>query len=141
GDTYHHRFWGQAIRWAATDKPLVTGNEYVRFGMREPIYRAGQEIELIVRLSDLARSLGPDALAGARLYRLQDGKPEENAGLIPLSRREHRPRELEAKLRDLAPGKYALELAIPDLTDQLNAGTGPDGKPAKLRSTFTVSAP
>src|SRR6185369_1298157 len=25
GDTYHHRFWGQAIRWAASDKPLVTG--------------------------------------------------------------------------------------------------------------------
>src|SRR5437868_5360782 len=49
GDTYHHRFWGQVIRWAATDKPLVTGNEYVRFGTREPIYRAGQEIELVVR--------------------------------------------------------------------------------------------
>src|SRR5262249_30983897 len=27
GDTYHHRFWGQAIRWAASDKPLVAGNE------------------------------------------------------------------------------------------------------------------
>src|SRR5262249_53573332 len=104
GDTYHHRLWGQIIRWAASDKPLVTGNEYVRFGTREPLYRSGQEIEVVVRLSDLARALGPDALAGARLYRLKKGAPDENAGLVPLTRREHRPRELEAKLRDLAPG-------------------------------------
>ncbi|HZY89917.1 MAG TPA: vWA domain-containing protein, partial [Gemmataceae bacterium] len=36
GDTYHHRFWGQAIRWAAADKPLVTGNTYVRLGTPQP---------------------------------------------------------------------------------------------------------
>ncbi|MFL5341831.1 MAG: hypothetical protein ACJ8F7_16925 [Gemmataceae bacterium] len=141
GDTYHHRFWGQVIRWAASDKPLVTGNEYVRFGTREPLYRSGQEIELVVRMSDLARTLGPNALAGARLYRLKDGAPDENAGLVPLTRRENRPRELEAKLRDLAPGKYAVELAIPDLADQLQPPAGPDGRKGKMRSIFTVSPP
>jgi hypothetical protein len=141
GDTYHHKFWGQVIRWAATDKPLITGNEYVRFGTREPIYRAGQEIELIIRLSDAARALGPDALAGARLFRLVDGKPEENAGLVPLTRREHRPKELEARLRDLAPGNYQVELAIPDIADQLQPPLGPNGKPAKMRAAFTVAPP
>jgi hypothetical protein len=141
GDTYHHKFWGQVIRWAATDKLLITGNEYVRFGTREPIYRAGQEIEFIVRLSDAARALGPDALAGARLYRLVDGKPEENAGLVPLIRRENRPKELEARLRDLAPGNYQVELAIPDLTDQLQPPPGSDGKPVKMRAAFTVAPP
>jgi hypothetical protein len=141
GDTYHHKFWGQVIRWAASDKPLVTGNEYVRFGTREPLYRAGQEIEVIVRLSELAKSLGPNALAGARLFRLTKGKPDENAGLVPLTKRENRPRELETKLRDLAPGTYALELAIPDLGNQLTPPLGPDGKPQKLRSIFTVSPP
>src|SRR5207253_3319915 len=49
--------------------------------------------------------------------------------------------ELEAKLRDLAPGKYAVELAIPDLSDQLQAGVGPDGKVGKLRTIFTVAPP
>lgn len=139
GDTYHHRFWGQVIRWAASDKPLITGNEFVRFGTREPLYRAGQEIDIIVRLSDAARALGPDALVGARLYRLKENMTEENAGLVPLTRRENRPRELEAKLRDLAPGTYALELAIPDLADQLqppaNSGAG------KLRAIFNVDMP
>ena len=141
GDTYHHRLWGQISRWAASDKPLVTGNEYVRFGTREPLYRAGQEIELIVRLSDLARALGPDALAGARLFRLKEGAPDENAGLVPLARKANRPRELEAKLRDLAPGQYAIELAIPDLADQLQPPAGPEGQRGKLRATFSVSPP
>ncbi len=141
GDTYHHKFWGQVIRWAATDKPLITGNEYVRFGTREPLYRAGQEIELIVRLSDGARTLGPDALAGARLFRLVDGKADENAGLVPLARRQNRPRELEVKLRDLAPGRYAVELAIPDLADQLQPPNRPGEKAAKMRALFIVSPP
>jgi hypothetical protein len=141
GDTYHHRFWGQVIRWAASDKPLITGNEYVRFGTREPIYRSGQEVEMVVRLSDAARSLGPNALAGARLYRLKPGKLDENAGLIPLARRENRPKELVARISDLAPGTYAMELAIPDLADQLQAGVGADGQPGKMRAIFTVSPP
>jgi hypothetical protein len=141
GDTYHHRFWGQVIRWAASDKPLITGNEFVRFGTREPLYRAGQEIDVIVRFSDAARALGPDSLAGARLYRLKEGMAEENAGLAPLTRRENRPREMEAKLRDLAPGTYALELAIPDLSDQLQPPAGPDGKTGKMRAVFNVDLP
>src|SRR5439155_12012709 len=48
GDLYHHRFWGQTIRWAASDKPLVTGNEFLRFGAREPVYQKGQEVEVVV---------------------------------------------------------------------------------------------
>ena len=52
GDEVHHRFWGQLVRWAAADKPLVAGNEFVRFGTREPLYRQGSEVEVVVRLSD-----------------------------------------------------------------------------------------
>src|SRR5207244_10244232 len=52
GDAYHHRFWGQVVRWAASDKPLVAGNEYVRFGTRAPVYRQGGEIDLVVRFDD-----------------------------------------------------------------------------------------
>src|SRR5207245_5472020 len=65
GDTYHHRFWGQAIRWAASEKPLVTGNEFVRFGTRDAVYRHGQDIDLVVRLAEEAGPLGPNAVAAA----------------------------------------------------------------------------
>jgi hypothetical protein len=143
GDTYHHRFWGQAIRWAASDKPLVTGNEFVRFGTRDAVYRHGQDIDLVVRLAEEAGQLGAGAVAAMRVLRLKDGKgSEESVALVPLGRREAEPRVLEGKLRDLPAGNYAVELVIPDLGDKVNAPAGPDGEPArKLRATFTVTPP
>jgi hypothetical protein len=142
GDTYHHRFWGQAIRWAASDKPLVAGNEHLRFGTQEPVFRQGQEVEVVVRLAEQTGPLGPDALAGARLLRQGDGPDgEKSVALVPLKRREAQPRVLEGKVRDLLPGRYEIELAIPELADKLTAPPGADGKPGKLRASFTVTAP
>jgi hypothetical protein len=139
GDTYHHRFWGQVVRWAASDRPLVAGNEYVRFGTPELVYRPGQDVAVIVRLAE-GVELGPDALAGARVLRPVPDAAEEAVALVPLSRREAQPRVLEGRLRDLPPGQYAVELAIPELADKLNGPAGPDGKPAKLRAALTVAA-
>ena len=48
GDLYHHRFWGQVVRWAASDQMLPAGNKYVRFGTREPVYRQCMHAELDV---------------------------------------------------------------------------------------------
>jgi hypothetical protein len=39
----------------------------------------------------------------------------------------------------LLPGRYFIELAIPELADKLQAPPGPDGKPGKLRAEFTVT--
>ena len=67
GDKYHHRFWSQVIRWAASDRALTAGNDFVRFGVREPVYRSDQEVELLVRLSEQVRKLDKDALAASAL--------------------------------------------------------------------------
>jgi hypothetical protein len=143
GDTYHHRFWGQAIRWAASDKPLVTGNEFVRFGTRDAVYRHGQDVDLVVRLAEEAGPLGANAVAAARVLRLKDGKGgEESVALVPLNRREAEARVLEGKLRDLAAGNYAVELVVPDLGDKVNAPPGTDGESGKkMRATFSVTPP
>jgi hypothetical protein len=143
GDTYHHRFWGQAIRWAASDKPLVTGNDFVRFGTRDAVYRHGQDIDLVVRLAEEAGQLGANSVTAARVLRLKDGKGgEESVALVPLGRREADARVLEGKLRDLPAGHYAVELVIPDLGDKLNGPAGADGEAAKkLRATFSVTPP
>jgi hypothetical protein len=133
GDTYNHRFWSQVIRWAASDRALVAGNEWVRFGAREPVYRADQEVEVVARLSEKTRKLGPDALAGARLIRKPKGQPEEVVGLMPLRPHPVIPRELNGSQANLPPGEYDVELAIPDIEEKLN---GPDGK--KLRAHFQV---
>jgi hypothetical protein len=139
GDRFHHKFWGQVIRWSASDKPLVAGNEYVRFGTREPVYRTGQAVEFIVRLSELTRTLSPDALAGVRLYRRGPGSSEQPLALIPLQRRDGRSRELETTFRDLPPGDYAAEIVIPDLAEQLKDPQSPDG--SSLRATFQIAPP
>ena len=39
GDAIHHRLWGQILRWAAADQPLMAGNASVRFGARAPSCR------------------------------------------------------------------------------------------------------
>jgi hypothetical protein len=139
GDTYHHRFWGQVIRWAATDKPLVTGNDWVRFGAREPVYQQGQEVEIVARLGEETPPLRPDALAGARIVRRQAGKPDEPLALVPLKPRPAQPRLLEGKLRDLPAGEYSIELAIPELVDKLQGPVGPNGVPTPLRAQFSVN--
>jgi hypothetical protein len=143
GDLYHHRFWGQAIRWAAADKPLVVGNQFVRFGTPQPVYRTGQEVDVITRLNDLLGPVKPNLLAGARVVRLPDqpGGKEQPAALVPLSARPSQPRVLDGKVRDLAPGQYAVELAIPELADKL-AGSAEPGREVKpLRATFTMMPP
>lgn len=139
GDTYHHRFWGQVVRWAASDKPLVTGNETVRFGTREPVYTQGQDVELVARLGENVPLLRPGSLAGARIVRNEDASSDNAAALVPLTHPEAQPRLLEGKVRDLPPGKYFVELAIPDLADQLVGPVGSDGRPGKLRAPFTVT--
>jgi hypothetical protein len=140
GDAHHHRFWGQVVRWAASEKPLAVGNEYVRFGTREPVYRHGQEVDLTVRLAEQAGVLRPEAMAGARVLRQGNapGDPEEAVALVPLTRRPAQPRVLEGRLRDLPAGQYAIELVIPDLEEKLRGPTRPDGKSGKLRAPFTV---
>jgi hypothetical protein len=133
GDTYNHRFWSQVIRWAASDRALIAGNEYVRFGAREPVYRADQEVEIVARLSDRVKKLGPDVLAGARLIRKPKPGVEEIVGLMPLRPHPVIPREFDGAQPNLPPGEYDVELAIPDIEEKLN---GPDGK--KLRAHFQV---
>jgi hypothetical protein len=144
GDVYHHRFWSQAIRWAASDKPLVGGNDAVRFGTRGAVFPQGQPVDIVVRLAEEIKPLAPDALAGARILRQPDGgkpgAPEEAVVVVPLKRKEAQPRLLEGQvLPGLTPGRYSIELAIPELADKLQAPPGPDGKPGKLRAEFTVT--
>jgi hypothetical protein len=144
GDTYHHRFWGQVIRWAATDKPLVTGNDWVRFGTREPVYQQGQEIDLIARLSeemDPVELKEAKELAGAQIIRKTAEGTEQVVAVAPLTPREAQPRVLEGKVRDLPAGEYAVELLIPKLNERgrLQGTPGPDGQPGKLRAVFTVN--
>ncbi len=142
GDTFHHRFWGQIAQWAASDRLLPTSNASgtIRFGTREPTFRPGQVVEVIVRATEDIRKLGPGSLKGARVVKLpaKPNEAERLVGLIPFTQPEARPRDLAATAKALPPGKYALELEIPEWADQLQGPAGPDGRATKLRSPFEV---
>ena len=137
GDLYHHRFWGQVIRWAASDKPLAIGNEWLRFGMPQPVVAPGEPVDLTVRLTEKLGPIPPNLLAAARVLALpsETNHSEKTVALVPLNRAPARPRVLEASVPDLPPGLYAVELAIPEWADKTQA----DGKP--LRLTFRVAPP
>ncbi len=140
GDAYHHAFWGAAIRWAASDKPLMTGNDFIRFGTPQPIYARDEEIKIIVRLNEELGPIKPDLLAAARILPLgKSGEKEKAVALVPLSRREAQPRTLAGSIRSLPPGEYAIELVLPEFADKLQAKEGQKEKP--MQAHFTIRPP
>ena len=145
GDKYHHKFWGQVAQWAASDRLLPAQNAAgtIRFGTREPAFRTGQDVEVIARGTEAVRKLGANSIKGARLIKLpaKEGEVERTLTLTPLSQPESRPRDLSGKFRELVPGKYAVELEIPEWADQLTGPVGADGRATTLRSTFEVLPP
>jgi len=138
GDVLHHRFWGQLIRWAAADRPLVAGNRLVRFGTPQPVYQPGEAVEVVARLSESLGELRLDLQAGAKILRLPQGnaEPERTVALVPLESRAGQPRVRQGQVNDLPPGQYAIELAIPQLADKLFA----ENSRLPLRASFSVRA-
>lgn len=51
GDVYHHRFWGQLVRWGAGPN-LRAGNERVRLGTDQLTYTGDDRVRIMTRLRD-----------------------------------------------------------------------------------------
>ena len=51
GDTYHHRFWGNLLRWG-TGVKLRDGNRFARIGTDRVHYAPGEKVKIRLRLSD-----------------------------------------------------------------------------------------
>ena len=50
GDTYHHRFWGQVMRWASAGK-LPSGTETVRLGTERIRYAAQAPVRVRAKIA------------------------------------------------------------------------------------------
>ena len=68
GDRYHHRFWGQVVRWAAHGS-LAAGNSQVRFGPVKPRSEEGEGVSLQARISEGIAGVGPELLIAARIFK------------------------------------------------------------------------
>jgi hypothetical protein len=127
GDAYHHRFWGQVVRWA-TASPLPAGNALVRFGAVRPRVVEGEVARLQARLSAAAPVVGPDLLVAARIFKAdpKTGRASgEAVALVPLRAAVGHPRTFEGSAPSLPPGPYAVRLDVPQLAEALDLDDQP----------------
>jgi hypothetical protein len=108
GDTYHHRFWGQVMRWATGDK-LAGGTDHVQFGADRTRYEPDQAVRVRARIvrADLSPVLSQNV--AVKLYRGQE--------LVARRRMEYQPGSAgmyEATLGELPSGNYRVELEAPE---------------------------
>jgi hypothetical protein len=118
GDTHHHRFWGQVMRWAAAGK-LAGGNDLVRFGPERPRIEAGESARLQARFADAAGPIGKDFLAVARVFNAHSAAAGSSVGeavaMVPLTAVAGQPRTFAATTPTLSAGRYVIRLDAPSV--------------------------
>ncbi|MFO7956473.1 MAG: hypothetical protein R6X33_05195 [Candidatus Brocadiia bacterium] len=116
GDTHHHRFWGQVMRWAAGYR-FPAGTQLVKLGTDRPRYAPEEPVHVRARL--LQPDLSPLANADVAVTVLRNGEPVVRRTLryLPSS-----PGLYEADVGRLPPGPYELRLESP----QARGVVGPD---------------
>ncbi len=102
GDRFHHRFWGQLLRWlTATERS--SGTQTVRIMTDRIRYEQGDRVDVTVRLYDTDGDPMADAPLGAAAY-LGDG-PARHIDLTP---DEKVPGRYFGSLANLPPGAYRI---------------------------------
>ncbi|MEK7954430.1 hypothetical protein [Luteolibacter soli] len=118
GDLYHHRFWGNMVRWGA-GPVLRAGGSRVRLGTDQLTYTADDRIKVTARLRDA--DLNPVTDESLKAELVQNGEVISSVPLSPVagSNGLH-----EAELAPLAkPGRYEVRLRGKE-ADRLSAEDG-----------------
>lgn len=110
GDTYHHRFWGQLLRWGAGES-LPSGTAAVRLGTDLLSYLPGQPVAVRARLRD--EQFRPLRSARVRATVRRDG---QEVASRELEFRRDSQGLYEGQIEGLAePGSYTVELSGPEV--------------------------
>jgi hypothetical protein len=118
GDLYHHRFWGNLVRWGA-GPTLRAGGARVRLGTDQLTYTADDRIKIAARLRDA--NLNPIADTDLKAELFRDG---EMISSTPMNAVEGSNGLHEVKLPALPhSGRYEVRLRGKD-TDRLIADDG-----------------
>ena len=127
GDLYHHRFWGNLLRWGA-GPVLRAGGSRVRLGTDQLTYTADDKIKVTARLRD--GDLNPVADPDLKAELLRDG---EVVASVPLAAVEGSNGLHEAELDPLVDaGRYEVRLLGSEV-DRLAAEDGATGVSAGFR--------
>jgi hypothetical protein len=98
------------VRWAAAAKLLPAGTKLVRYGPREATYEEHKPVDVAIRVHPDVGPLPPGLSPRARIVPVDSTQAVASAALSP---RLGQPRLFEAQVRDLAPGKYRVEIDLP----------------------------
>lgn len=117
GDTFHHRFWGQIMRWAAAYK-MPFGTEWIRLGTGQGRYAPGDTVQIRARLlqRDHAPAIVDDAVAVIR-------RGDETIMRRPMRYLVGSPGIYEAEVPGLEAGTYTVSLEAsvdPELLNEFN---------------------
>lgn len=128
GDTRHHKFWGQVLRWGAGEK-LRAGNTYVRLGTNQLRYSPDESIKVFARLVDM--SYNPiDGVEPEVILK----KGQADIAAITLKPREDSNGFFEGEFPAIDnPGVYTLFLRCPSAEKMLGSAF-----PKNLQTKFVV---
>jgi hypothetical protein len=111
GDKFHHKFWGQALRWGVGEK-LRAGREGLRLGTDELVYTPQRPARVLARVTDLEYGSISNAVVEAAVT--HGGK---EVARVQLAYREGSHGLYEAALPPMAdPGRYDVKLTRKDGT-------------------------
>lgn len=131
GDEYHHRFWGQIIRWATAEK-LQAGTQFVQIGTDRVSYDTDEPVTVTAKLTDSYFAPINDPRAVIKVFRgeeLMITKSLEADGVSPGGYKADL-----GKMPDA--GAYRIELDSPE-AERVFAGRE-DGQ---VETRFTVLQP
>jgi hypothetical protein len=127
GDQFHHRFWGQLLRWAIASD-LMSGSDYVRIRSDKTRYLSRETAQVSVQLID------PDGkpVSGQSLkLRVASDDYERTVPLVPS---ENVPGTYQAGITRLPPGVYRAE----PQGDAVNALQAQSSVAEPVSTSFTV---
>ena len=117
GDPYHHRFWGQVLRWA-TAKKLQAGTQFVQIGTDKPTYQVDEPVIVSAKITDSYFVPVDDKEAKINLF-----KGKKLVISKSLDQVDDAPGTFRVDLGKVAdPGQYRIELLSPK-AKKIFAGT------------------
>lgn len=108
GDQYHHRFWGQLVRWAV-DFKASSGNAFVRFGVSKPVAATGEQVVFKAQWDERFLRQHPGVKAQAVLTKRNGGEQPITVDLVP---QEGRNFVFEGRHTPLTDGDYIVRLQV-----------------------------
>lgn len=110
GDRWHHRFWGQVVRWAARNKGS-SGNDSVRMSLSHVIAEDTDTVDVAVRWNPrLVQELKGAKVSVAIIPEEPDPDQPQADRSIQLTPLQGRPERFSGQIDSLPAGRYRVQL-------------------------------